>query len=121
MSEVTTKRIVLQLPYSLAPFKVAILPLMKKDGLAEKALEIHSELRKNSLSSDYDVTGSIGKRYARQDENGTPWCVCVDYQTLEDNTVTIRHRDTTEQVRISLDELSSYISTHFAVVYTLNL
>lgn len=108
MSDPTTKRIVLQLPFRLAPFKVAILPLMKKDGLAEKAFEIHSKLRKDAISSDYDVTGSIGKRYARQDENGTPWSVCIDYQTLQDDTITIRHRDTTEQVRISILELPTY-------------
>ncbi len=111
ISSVAPKRIVLSLPFALAPFKIAILPLMKKDGLADKAFEIYSQLRKDSISADYDVAGSIGKRYARQDENGTPWCVCVDYQTLEDQTVTVRNRDTTEQIRISISDLNQYGTT----------
>ena len=83
---------------------------MKKDGLGDKAQEIYRELRKAGLQCDYDETGSIGKRYRRQDENGTLICVCVDYQTLEDKTVTVRHRDTMEQmkVRVPVDQLTSF-------------
>ena len=107
-------RIVLRLPYSIAPYTVAILPLMKKDGLAEKAEEFAQDLRARGVSVTYDKSGSIGKRYRRQDEIGTPWCVTVDYQTLEDGTVTLRNRDTMEQIgeggRILFSELDSYIS-----------
>ena len=82
---------------------------MKKDGLSEKATEIFTSLRKQGISCDYDEAGSIGKRYRRQDENGTPWCMCVDYQTMEDETVTLRNRDTMEQVRVGIVEAGSYI------------
>jgi len=103
----------LQFPYKLAPYKVAVLPLMKKDGLAEKAMEIYKTLRKQGIMADYDEAGSIGKRYRRQDENGTPWCLCVDYDTLKEgetfNTVTLRHRDTMEQVRVSIADLETFI------------
>jgi glycyl-tRNA synthetase len=84
--------------------------LMKKDGMSEKATEIYINLRKSGISASYDEAGSIGKRYRRQDENGTPWCMCVDFQTLENNTVTLRHRDTMEQVRVSLDEVAGFLS-----------
>lgn len=100
-------RIVFKLPYSLAPYKIAVLPLMKKDGLAQKGEELFSSLRKAGISATYDETASVGKRYRRQDEAGTPLCATVDYQTLEDNTVTVRHRDTMEQVRVSIDEIMS--------------
>jgi glycyl-tRNA synthetase len=103
-------RIVLKFPLKLAPFKFAILPLMKKDGLAEKASAIHLELRKNSISTDYDESGSIGKRYRRQDENGTFFCICVDYQTLEDDTVTVRDRDTMTQTRVKINELKELLN-----------
>lgn len=106
-------RVVLQFPYKLAPYKVAVLPLMKKDGLSEKALEIYQALRKQGIMADYDEAGSIGKRYRRQDENGTPWCLCIDYDTLKEgetkNTVTLRHRDTMEQVRVSIENLETFI------------
>jgi glycyl-tRNA synthetase len=98
-------RIVLKLPTNIAPYKYAILPLMKKDGLAEKAKEVYMKLKKMGISCEYDESGSIGKRYRRQDENGTPKCICIDYDTLEDNTVTVRDRDTMEQIRINIDEL----------------
>ncbi len=116
MSIDTTKtqeeiRVVLHLPYSLAPFKLAILPLMKKDGLADKAMEIYANFRKQGLSCDYDEAGSIGKRYRRQDENGTPFCITIDYDTLKDNTITIRNRDNMEQNRIPISELSSFLAT----------
>ena len=93
---------------SLAPYKAAVLPLSKK--LSEKSEEILSTLSK-SFNCDYDESGSIGKRYRRQDEIGTPYCVTVDFDTLEDNKVTIRDRDTMEQVRIPIEEVESYISS----------
>ncbi len=93
--------------YDLAPHKIAILPLMKKDGLGEKAEEIFLQMRMNNISSTLDEAGSIGKRYRRCDEDGTPWCMCIDYQTLEDNTITLRHRDTMEQIRVNLEEISN--------------
>ena len=100
-------RTVLHLHPTLAPFKAAILPLSKK--LGEKADEIYSELIKK-FPVDYDESGSIGKRYRRQDEIGTPFCVTVDFDTLEDNAVTVRDRDTMEQVRIPISELENYIA-----------
>ncbi len=109
-------RVVLKFPYNLAPFKIAILPLMKKDGLADKALEIHSSLRKSGISSDYDESGSIGKRYRRQDENGTPFCATVDYDTLSDGTVTIRNRDTMEQFRMKIEELHGFLQKQSEII-----
>ena len=100
-------RTVLHLHPTLAPFKAAILPLSKK--LSEKADEIYSDLIK-SFPVDYDESGSIGKRYRRQDEIGTPLCITIDFDTLEDNAVTIRDRDTMEQVRIPIAELKNYIA-----------
>ncbi len=100
------KRTVLHLHPALAPFKAAILPLTKK--LSEKATEIYDRLRKN-FNVDYDEAGSIGKRYRRQDEIGTPFCITIDFDTLEDNTVTLRDRDTMQQVRMSIDELENHI------------
>ena len=99
---------VLHLATALAPVRVAVLPLMKKDGLAEKAREIHQHLY-CTVASQYDESGAIGRRYRRQDEIGTPSCVTVDYQTLEDGTVTLRDRDTMEQQRVSISELYSII------------
>jgi glycyl-tRNA synthetase len=98
-------RTVLRFHPSLAPITVAVLPLMKKDGLAEIAQEIQGEL-KEDYSTDYDQSGAIGRRYRRQDEAGTPFCVTVDYQTKEDGTVTLRFRDSMEQVRVPRAELS---------------
>ena len=92
---------------ALAPYKVAILPLQK--NLSEKANEVYSLLSKHFMC-DYDEAGSIGKRYRRQDEIGTPMCVTIDFDTLENNTVTIRDRDSMEQIRLSIDELVDYIS-----------
>lgn len=101
-------RIVMHFHPALAPYKVAVLPLQKKE-LGEKASEIYRKLSKK-FSATYDESASIGKRYRRQDEIGTPLCVTVDFDTLQDNTVTVRDRDTMEQIRISVDELESYIS-----------
>ena len=100
-------RTVLHLHPTLAPFKAAILPLSKK--LGDKADEIYSDLIK-SFPVDYDESGSIGKRYRRQDEIGTPFCITVDFDTLEDNAVTIRDRDSMQQVRIPIAELKDYIA-----------
>ena len=99
-------RTVLHLHPSLAPYKVAILPLSKK--LSEKANEVYDKLSKKFMC-DYDETGSIGKRYRRQDEIGTPFCVTIDFDTLEDETVTIRDRDTMEQIRLKIDELENWV------------
>lgn len=99
-------RVVLRIPIPLAPIKVAILPLMKKDGLPEKAMEIMNEL-KFDLRCFYEEKDAIGKRYRRQDAIGTPYCITIDHQTLEDNTVTIRERDTMKQERVNIRELRS--------------
>ena len=99
-------RTVMHLHPALAPFKAAILPLSKK--LSDKALDIYTELSKK-FSVDFDETGSIGKRYRRQDEVGTPYCVTIDFDTLEDESVTIRDRDTMTQERIKISELENYI------------
>lgn len=99
-------RTVLHLHPALAPYKVAVLPLSKK--LSEKAEEVYSNLSKKFMC-DYDEAGSIGKRYRREDEIGTPYCVTIDFDTLEDNCVTIRDRDTMEQVRVKIDELEAWI------------
>ena len=99
-------RTVLHLHPALAPFKVAVLPLSKK--LSEKANEVYESLSKKFMC-DYDEAGSIGKRYRREDEIGTPYCVTIDFDTLEDNQVTVRDRDTMEQVRIPISELENWI------------
>ena len=91
---------------ALAPYKAAILPLSKK--LSEKALDVYANLSKK-FNLEYDEAGSIGKRYRRQDEIGTPFCITIDFDTLEDEAVTIRNRDTMEQERIKISELEAYI------------
>jgi len=101
-----TVRTVLRFHPYLAPFKAAVLPLSKK--LGDKAEEIYAELCK-SFMCDYDESGNIGKRYRRQDEIGTPFCVTVDFESLEDGKVTVRERDSMEQVRIGIDEVRAYI------------
>ena len=100
-------RVVLHLHPALAPVKAAVLPLSKK--LSEKALELYDELAKE-FPVDFDETGSIGKRYRREDEIGTPFCITYDFETENDGCVTVRDRDTMEQVRIPLSEVKSYIS-----------
>ena len=101
-------RTVLRLPAVVAPTKVAVLPLVKKDGLPDLAHEIINDL-KWKFSVTYDEKDAVGRRYRRQDGLGTPFCVTVDHQTLEDRTVTLRHRDTMEQIRVSIDELGGII------------
>jgi len=108
------QRTFLKLHPALAPFKVAVLPLVKKDGLAEKAQALANSL-KSSFRTAYDDGAAIGKRYTRQDLIGTPFCVVVDYQTMEDDTVTIRHRDTMEQERVSISELKEKIGYQVAL------
>ncbi|MEY4604495.1 MAG: hypothetical protein RIT43_1787 [Bacteroidota bacterium] len=103
-----TERVVLSIPPALAPYKVAVMPLTKKDGLPEKAREIIDSLKYDFLCQ-YDEKDSIGKRYRRQDAIGTPYSVTVDHQTLEDHTVTIRDRDTMQQERVSISELHRII------------
>jgi glycyl-tRNA synthetase len=98
------RRTVLHLHWRLAPYQVAVLPLSKKDTLEPVAREVLGVLQPH-YQCDYDTTQSIGKRYRRQDEVGTPWCVTVDFDTLEDRAVTVRDRDTTEQVRVPIDGL----------------
>lgn len=102
-------RVVLGLHPRLAPLKAAVFPLVKKDGLPEIATRLHEGLRKAALPSFYDEAGSIGRRYRRQDEAGTPWCITVDGQTNDDGTVTIRDRDTLEQSRVSTDRVVGWI------------
>ncbi|MBN8703002.1 MAG: glycine--tRNA ligase [Bacteroidetes bacterium] len=104
-----TSRVVLRIPPFLAPVKIAILPLMGKDGLDDKAKEIYNELKYN-FYCHYEEKDSIGKRYRRHDAIGTPFCITIDHQTLEDNTVTIRYRDTMQQERIAIQELVSKVS-----------
>ena len=99
-----SERLVLKIPPALAPTKVAVLPLLKKDGLPEKARELIDEL-KFDFSVQYDEKDAIGRRYRRQDAVGTPYCVTIDHQTLEDSTVTIRERDTMEQERVPMEDV----------------
>ncbi len=99
-------RNVLKLPAAIAPTTVGVFPLMDKDGLAARAEMVASTLRSAGLSVTYDDSGAIGRRYRRQDEIGTPYCVTVDYETLEDDTVTVRERDTTVQRRVTVEDLA---------------
>jgi len=103
-----SERSVLSLPPALAPIKVAVMPLTKKDGLPEKAQEVLN-LLKFDYNCTYDEKDSPGKRYRRQDAIGTPYCIMIDHQTMEDNTVTIRDRDTMEQIRVNISELYKII------------
>jgi glycyl-tRNA synthetase len=110
-------RTVLRFHPKLAPVKVAVMPLVKKDGQPEVARELYADLRRR-MQAEYDEGGSIGKRYRRQDEIGTPWGVTVDHQTLEDRTVTLRDRDTLEQVRIPTDELGDELEQRLRAPWT---
>jgi len=104
-------RIVLRLPYFLAPIKAAVLPLVKKDGLPELAREIMDEL-KFDFMMQYDEKDAIGRRYRRQDALGTPICITIDHDSLADSTVTIRHRDSMQQNRVAISELKSILASH---------
>lgn len=107
-SEAKNTRIILKLDKRLAPVKLAVLPLLRKPLLVQKAKEIYYSLKKIYIV-EYDETGSIGKRYRRQDEIGTPYCLTVDFQTLQDNTITVRERDSMRQIRIKIDEITNYL------------
>jgi glycyl-tRNA synthetase len=111
------ERVVLRLHPRLAPVKVAVLPLVNKDGQPELAREVYESLRRR-LPAEYDAGGSIGRRYRRQDEIGTPWGVTVDHQSLEDRTVTLRDRDSLEQVRVPIDELAEQLDRRLAEPWT---
>ncbi|MDR1667440.1 MAG: glycine--tRNA ligase [Bacteroidales bacterium] len=103
------ERVVMRIPPALAPVKLAVLPLVKKDRLPEKAIEVKNQL-KFDFNCQYDEKDSIGKRYRRQDAIGTPYCITIDHQTLDDDTVTIRHRDTMKQERVKIRQLSEIIA-----------
>jgi glycyl-tRNA synthetase len=107
------QRTVLKLHPKLAPVKAAVLPLVRKDGQPELAREVYEAL-KPVVQAEYDESGSIGKRYRRQDEIGTPWCVTIDHESLEDNTVTVRDRDSLEQERVAIDELPARLAARMA-------
>ncbi|MDO4802277.1 MAG: His/Gly/Thr/Pro-type tRNA ligase C-terminal domain-containing protein, partial [Prevotellaceae bacterium] len=113
-------RVVLKLPAALAPVKLAVLPLVKKDGLPEKAMEIINDL-KFHFNCKYDEKDTVGKRYRRQDAIGTPYCVTVDYDTLKDDCVTIRFRDTMEQERVKISELQGIIENKVSIASLLKL
>jgi glycyl-tRNA synthetase len=103
-----SERVVMKFPKRLSPVKVAVFPLMKnKPELVEKAREIYDSLKK-SYMCEFDDNGNVGKRYRRQDEIGTPYCVTVDFDSLEDNSVTVRDRDTMQQERIKIEELETF-------------
>ncbi len=103
-------RTVLRFHPSIAPIKVAVLPLVKRDGMPEMAEKIFNDLLDNSINSFYDHTSAIGRRYARQDEAGTPYCITVDSQSLEDQTITVRERDSREQYRVAASSIVDVIS-----------
>jgi len=107
------KRVVLRLDPRLAPTKVAVLPLSRNADLSPKAKDLAAQLRQNWMV-EFDDAGAIGRRYRRQDEVGTPYCVTVDFDTLEDHAVTIRERDTMAQERISLDKVEGYLAERLA-------
>jgi glycyl-tRNA synthetase len=107
------ERVLLRLHPRLAPVKVAILPLVNKDGQPELAREVYEDLRER-MPAEFDTGGSIGKRYRRQDEIGTPWGVTIDHQTKEDRTVTLRDRDTLEQARVAIEEIGPELERRLA-------
>jgi glycyl-tRNA synthetase len=101
-------RVVMRFSPKVAPFKVAVFPLFKKEGMPEVARNVYDDLRKH-VAAVYDDGGSIGKRYRRQDEIGTPFCLTIDHESLEDNSVTLRDRDSLEQTRVPISEIVSTI------------
>jgi glycyl-tRNA synthetase len=106
-------RALLKFPRDIAPTQVGVFPLMNKDGLTEKAIEIAQKLTNEGFATEYDDSGSIGRRYARMDEIGTPLCVTIDYTTLKDETITIRDRDTWKQVRTNISQLARQLHDYF--------
>ena len=109
-----TVRTVLKIPPFLAPFKAAILPLVKKDGLSEFAMKLYDDL-KIHYNISYDQKDAVGRRYRRQDAIGTPYCITIDHQTLEDDTFTIRDRDSMEQSRIKLSQLRTTVENELSI------
>ncbi len=107
------RRTVLRLHPRLAPVKVAVLPLVGKDGQPELAREVYTALREK-VQAEYDSGGAIGRRYRRQDEIGTPFCLTIDHQSLQDRTVTLRDRDSLEQQRIAIDGIDEEIARRVA-------
>ena len=103
------KRVVLRLDHRLAPVKIAVLPLSRNADLSPKARDLATALRKN-WNVEFDDAGAIGRRYRRQDEIGTPFCITIDFETLDDHAVTIRERDTMVQERISLDQVEQWLA-----------
>jgi len=103
------KRVVLKLPKQVAPLRAAVFPLVNKDGLQDKALEIFYQVESLGVDAVFDSAGSIGKRYRRQDEKGTPFCITIDYDTEKTNTVTVRDRDTMKQKRVKISELDKVL------------
>ena len=116
--ENNSTRIVLKLPAVLAPIKAAILPLVKKDGLPEVAKTILSDL-KWDFNVVYDEKDAVGRRYRRQDALGTPFCITIDHDTLEDQCVTIRHRDSMKQQRVKINDLKTIIENEVAMKHWL--
>jgi glycyl-tRNA synthetase len=111
------QRVVLRFHPRMAPVKVAVLPLLRKDGQPEVAREVVAMLR-GQMQTEYDEGGSIGRRYRRQDEIGTPYCVTIDHQSLEDRTVTVRDRDSLTQDRVAIDELADVLADKLAAPWT---
>lgn len=109
-----------QFPPTVSPYDVQVCPLMKKDGLEERALEIFEDLKAEGLEVIFDSTGKIGKRYARADEIGIPYCITIDYDTLDDDTVTIRDRDTMEQIRVTTEDLADVLVLLLSQEYAFN-
>ncbi|MBN2864309.1 MAG: glycine--tRNA ligase, partial [Bacteroidales bacterium] len=110
----TDTRVVMRLPSFLAPVKLAVMPLIRKDGLPEIAEKIVQDLR-FEFNCQYDDKDSIGRRYRRQDAIGTPYCITIDHQTVEDNSVTIRYRDSMEQERVSIKSLKNIIAEKVSI------
>jgi glycyl-tRNA synthetase len=104
------KRVVLKLDPRLAPVKAAVLPLSRNEELSPKARDLAAQLRRN-WNIEFDDSQAIGKRYRRQDEIGTPFCITVDFDTLQDQAVTIRERDTMQQERVSLDQVEGWLAS----------
>jgi glycyl-tRNA synthetase len=102
--------VVMRLDHRLAPVKVAVLPLSRNADLSPKAKDLATQLRQN-WNVEFDDAGAIGRRYRRQDEIGTPYCVTVDFDTLDDNAVTVRERDSMAQERIGLDQVEAFLAT----------
>ena len=114
-----SSRVVLKIPKQIAPVKIAVLPLVKKDGLPEIAKELMNEFS-SQVNLLYDEKDAIGRRYRRQDAIGTPYCITIDHQTTEDNTFTLRDRDSMDQKRINKDELIDIVKNELTINNLLN-